>query len=88
MKFLIPLLIVISGFLIIQIQLLPHRISSTIQKELGNEPKKDTVIKTITADLQNKANMVYFEGTINDYHKSINEEFEYIPIYPQEFWNG
>lgn len=83
-NYLIPFLVVLNIVIIVQFQTLPNRITKAINP---NSCKKDTIIKVVSDNLPKKQNFVYFEGKMLKNFK-IDDNYQYSPKYPQEFWDG
>jgi len=81
-----PFLLVTNIVLIYQINKLPSEMAKIAGKPA--EVKKDTVVKTITAKLQNSKNFIYFQGKIIGESFKMKDSYTYNIKYPSEVYEG
>lgn len=86
-KMLVPLMLFVNVALIIQMNILPYKITKDVMTTL-NLPASDTITINVGDKLLKKHEMVYFKGETIKVGVKLNDKFEYNPKYPKEFLDG
>jgi len=87
-KFLIPLLVITNISLLVQINLLPNKISKAINNKSTTNINPDTIIIEKQKTLKSRTDFFYAKGEVISKSTKLLNAYNYEPNYPEEIWEG